>query len=162
MIILWRIIGTVIPPIPGGLLALAMIPVFGWFLAYLYGAIGLVIGCSIAFWLARIFGEGIVTSFIPLKQLHKLEDKLSQKDEFFAFLLIRFTTGAILDFVSYVAGLTKISFKTFFIATLISILPDALYYYLGGAIYSRAAPEIILFTLVIIVALYLISKKRVK
>ena len=31
LLILWRILGMVIPPIPGGIVSIALIPVIGWF-----------------------------------------------------------------------------------------------------------------------------------
>jgi uncharacterized membrane protein YdjX (TVP38/TMEM64 family) len=158
LIILWRTIGVVIPPIPGGLLALAMIPVFGWFLAFLYGAVGLIIGCSLAFWLARRYGTKFVANFIPISQIHKLEKKMSEQDRFFAFLMVRFATGPVMDFASYVAGLSKVKFSTFILATIISILPDALYYYLGEALYRQFSPVLIFLVILTVASVYITQK----
>lgn len=158
LIIFWRIIGVVIPPIPGGLLALAMIPVFGWFLAFVYGAVGLVIGCSMAFWLARRYGTKFVANFIPVSQIHKLEKKMSEQDKFFAFLMVRFATGPVMDFASYVAGLSKVKFSTFLLATVISVLPDALYYYLGEALYRQFSPVLVFIVILTIASVYITQK----
>lgn len=136
VIILWRIIGIVIPPIPGGILSISLIPVFGWWWSFVYAAIGLIIGTSISFWLARIFRERVVKVFVPLQQIHQWEDKLSNKTEFFAFLGIRLTTGPVMDFISYVAGLSKMSYKHFLGATIIALIPDLIIYYIGDSIYN--------------------------
>lgn len=139
IIIVLRIIGMVIPPIPGGLVAFALIPVIGWFWAYLYGVIGTTIGAVVAFFIARKFREKAVAHFVPLQQLHKWEATLSHKKKFWAFLLIRISTGPVMDFISYVAGLTKISFKTFLVATLIAEIPSGLVYFLGEKSYEQVA-----------------------
>ena len=139
IIILLRIIGMIIPPIPGGLVSFALIPVIGWFWAYLYGVIGTTIGAVLAFFIARTFREKAVTHFVSLQQLHTWEKTLSHKKKFWAFLLIRLSTGPVMDFISYIAGLTKISFKTFFIATLIAEIPPGLVYFLGEKSYEQVA-----------------------
>ena len=136
LVILWRILAIVVPPIPGGIISFALIPVFGWFWSFVYATIGLLIGTSIAFWLARRFREPLAQRFVPLRELHQWEQKFSQRMEFFAFLGIRFTTGPIMDFISYAAGLSSISFRKFFLVTFISLLPDSISFYIGGAIYE--------------------------
>lgn len=135
IIISWRVLAIVIPPIPGGMFSLALIPVYGWLQSYLFALTGVLVGSSIAFWLGRIYREPLVRRFVPLQHLHNYESRLSERTEFLAFLAIRFTTSAILDFMSYVAGLSKISYPKFIIATAISTLPDALFYYLTDQIY---------------------------
>ena len=114
LVILWSILAIVVPPIPGGIISFALIPVFGWFWSFVYATIGLLIGTSIAFWLARRFREPLAQRFVPLQELHQWEQRFSQRMEFFAFLGIRFTTGPIMDFISYAAGLSSISFRKFF------------------------------------------------
>lgn len=141
VIILWRILAIVIPPLPGGIVSLALIPVFGWFPSFVYGTVGLLIGATISFFLARKFREPLVKKFVPLQQLHKWQGKLSDRTEFLTFLVIRLTTEPILDFISYIAGLSKISFIKFFIATFIILLPNALTYYLGETIYKSIYQE---------------------
>ena len=136
-IIISRIIGMVIPPIPGGLVSFALIPVIGWFWAYIYGVIGTTTGAIIAFLLARKFREPLVARFVPLQQMHSWEARISHKKKFWAFLLIRMTTGPLMDFVSYIAGLTKISFLTFLVTTLIAEIPTVLVYYIGGKTYEK-------------------------
>jgi uncharacterized membrane protein YdjX (TVP38/TMEM64 family) len=141
MIILFRAVAIIIPPIPGGILSFALIPVLGWFWSYVYAVIGMTIGASVAFFIARKFREPIVAKFVPLQDLHLWEKQLSHKTEFVGFLLIRLTTGPIMDFISYVAGLTKISFKKFLLATLIAELPSALVYYFSGEVYKRVSQQ---------------------
>gem|GEM_PF-707159 len=141
MIILFRMLAMIIPPIPGGILSFALIPVIGWFLSFVYAVIGMTLGASIAFFIARKFREPVVAKFVPLQQLTIWEKRLSHKTEFFTFLLIRLTTGPIMDFISYIAGLTKISFKKFLLATVIAELPSVFVYYFGGEVYKKVTEQ---------------------
>lgn len=158
LLILWRILAIVIPPIPGGLLSIALIPVFGWWQSFLYSAIGVLVGTSIAFLLARKYQEPFVKKFVPLQQLHEWQDKISQRTQFFTFLGIRLTTGSVSDYISYIAGLSKIKFRYFFLATLISLWSDLVIFYIGGKAYQASAYLAISLTLIFVAAAYLNSK----
>lgn len=164
ILIFWRIIAIVIPPIPGGIVSLAVLPIFGWFWTFVYSFIGMTIGSTIAFLIARRYREPVVKHFVPLQQMHKWEGKMSSKTEFFTFLTLRFVTNPVFDFMSYVAGLSKISFWKFFLATLITLLPDALVYFLGDTVYKsfyQENPYVGILSLILFaVILYVISKKR--
>ncbi|MBI2405913.1 TVP38/TMEM64 family protein [Candidatus Microgenomates bacterium] len=159
IVILWRILAIVIPPIPGGIVSLALIPVFGWWRSTIYAVIGIMTGVCIAFWLARKFREPLVRRFVPLQKLHKWEEKISKKKEFLAFLGVRFATDPVADFISYVAGLTKISFPVFFVATLISHLPLALTYYIGEVAFKVNVYLGILYIALFGIIFYVIKRK---
>ena len=136
LLILWRIIGIIFPAIPAGVVSFAVVPIFGWLRTYLYTVTGIMIGTSISFFLARKFREPLVERFVPLKKLHKLEGELSEKQKFMAIVLIRLFTVPVMDFSSYAAGLTRISFPKFFLATLIASLPDIAIFYFGEQLYK--------------------------
>ncbi len=133
ILIAWRILAIVIPPIPGSMLSYALLPVFGWWESFIYSAIGVLIGTSTAFWLARRFRERLVGRFLPLRRVHELQGRMSSKTEFLVFLGFMLVTSPISDFMSYVAGLSKISFLKFISAVAISILPNIFIYYVGEA-----------------------------
>ena len=137
-LIFWRIIGIIIPAIPAGVVSFAVVPFFGWAQTYLYTLIGILVGTSISFWLARRFREPLVARFLPLKKIHKLEDSLSHKKRFAAIVALRLFTVPVMDFSSYIAGLTKISFPKFFLATIIASVPDIGIFYFGEELYKRA------------------------
>src|SRR3989344_1765485 len=108
-----RIIGFIVPVVPGGIVSFAVIPILGWFWTYVCTALGIFIGTSIAFWLARIYREPLVTRFVSLKRIHELERQLSGKKEFMAIFAFRLFTVPVVDVSSYIAGITKISYKKF-------------------------------------------------
>ncbi len=136
IVIIWRILAVVIPPIPGGILSFLLIPIYGWLWSYIFAFLGIIIGASIAFWIARVYRKPLVSRFVPLQQLHAWEEKVSRKKEFLAFLGIRLTTAPIMDFISYIAGLSKINFRIFFFATALSELPNIALYYFSDVTYK--------------------------
>ncbi len=141
IIVVWRIIAIIIPPLPGGVLSFAAVPIIGWFGAYVYGEIGVIIGATLAFFIARKFREPVAKRFVPIQSLHVWEDKLSKKQEFLAFLGIRIAGASVMDFISYAAGLSKIGYKKFIIATVIAELPIAIWYYFGEVAYNEYAKK---------------------
>ena len=136
LLILWRIIGIIFPAIPAGVVSFALVPIFGWFKTYIYTVTGILIGTSISFFLARKFGEPLAERFVPIKKLHRLEDKLTEKQKFLGIVALRLFTVPVMDFSSYAAGLTRISFPKFFLATLIASLPDIAIFYFGEKLYE--------------------------
>jgi uncharacterized membrane protein YdjX (TVP38/TMEM64 family) len=166
ILILWRLIGVVIPPIPAGILAFTLIPIFGWFWVFAYSSLGLLAGAVIAFLLARRFREPLVKRFVPLQELNQWEGKLSDTTELWGFVLIRMTTGPVMDFISYLAGLTKLSFGKFFFATALSLIPSAIGYYLGETAYNKIStsesPLITIGFLLGLVALFFFYKGKIK
>ncbi|MBI2028675.1 MAG: TVP38/TMEM64 family protein [Candidatus Levybacteria bacterium] len=136
-LVLIRIIGIVFPFIPGGIVSFALVPLLGWFNTYVYTVTGIFIGTSLAFWLARKYREPLVAKFIPLQKIRQLEKQMSTKKQFLAIVALRLFTVPVIDFSSYIAGFTKISYKKFAAATLIASLPDILIFYLGEEAYKR-------------------------
>ena len=136
LLILWRIIGIIFPAIPAGVVSFAAVPIFGWLKTYLYTLTGIMIGTSISFFLTRKFREPLVKRFVPLKRIHEIEDKLTKRQEFLAIIGIRLFTVPVMDFSSYAAGLSKISFPKFFLATLIASIPDIAIFYFGEQFYK--------------------------
>jgi uncharacterized membrane protein YdjX (TVP38/TMEM64 family) len=121
------------------------------------------LGAVTAFLLARRFREPVVKRFVPLQELTRWEGKLSDTTELWGFIVIRMTTGPVMDFISYLAGLTKLPFWKFFVATLLSLIPSAAGYYLGETAYNKVASEspwlTISFLLSLVVVYYLYKDK---
>lgn len=136
ILIFWRILGILVPAIPAGIVSFAAVPIFGWLATYIYTLTGILMGTSISFWLARKFREPLVGKFVPLKKLHKLEGELSERKRFMAIVALRLFTVPVMDFSSYAAGLTRISFPKFFLATLLASLPDIAIFYFGEQLFK--------------------------
>ena len=162
LLVLLRIIGMVVPMIPGGIVSFAVVPIFGWFATYVYTATGIFIGTSIAFFLARTYREPLVGRFVSLKRIHELEKEISGKKEFLAILAFRLFTVPVVDISSYIAGITKISYKKFALATFLATLPETLIFYFGEEIYKRLFGKSLfigVITMLIIGSIYFIIKR---
>ena len=109
-------------------------PLPGWFLAvgagYLYGFwggftvvwSGAMIGSACAFWLARHFGRTGLESRLP-KGLWRIFDRITTENGFWLLLLVRALPYTALDIWSYAAGLGRMSFLTFLIASGLGFIP---------------------------------------
>ncbi|MBI4089715.1 MAG: TVP38/TMEM64 family protein [Candidatus Levybacteria bacterium] len=162
LLVITRIVGIIVPIIPGGVVSFAVIPIFGWFVVYVVTAIGIFVGASVAFWLARIYREPLVARFVSLKRIHELEKEISGKKEFMAILAFRLFTVPVVDISSYIAGFTKISYKKFALATFLATLPEIATFYFGEAVYKRLFGKSIflgVIALLIIGSIYFIIRR---
>ena len=151
--ILIRSLGVIFPPIPGIILDAVGIYFFGWKLGFIYAEIGVVGGAVVAFWIARKYREPVVRRFIALQKLHAWEDTLSEQKKFWSLVGLRLITGPLLfDYINYVAGLTKINFGKFLIATIVGSLPVMIpIYYFGDKLLSHSFYLISTFILVVLI-----------
>lgn len=156
----------IVPIIPGGIVSFALIPIFGWFATYVYTALGIFIGTSIAFFLARIYKKPLPAKFVSLKKIEEAEKQLSGKKEFLALVAFRLFTVPVVDISSYVAGFTKISYKKFALATFLATLPLNLTYYFGETFYKVIFGKSIFFGIIVILILgsiyFIIKRYRFK
>jgi len=136
--IVLRTFSIVLAPIPGTPIDLINIALFGKGFGFLYAEISMMIGSVINFWIGRKFREPALKNFIPIEKIHIWEERIREKSGFWGLTLIRMATVPIFDYLSYVSGLTKISFWKFFVSSLIATIPPtALFYYLGGTFLER-------------------------
>ncbi len=157
-----RTAAIVIAPIPGTPIDLLNLAFFGKMAGFIYAEISIILGSCINFFIARKFGEPVVKKFISLEKIHIWEERINQKSGFWGLVFIRMATILIFDYISYVAGLTKMNFRKFFITSLLSSIPPvAAFYYLGGIILEREFFLTIVLILPFIVIFYLFEKGKI-
>lgn len=155
-----RSTAIIIPPIPGLVFDLVGIAVFGPVLGFIYAEIGIMLGAMIAFGIARKFREPVVKHFVSLQKLNQWEKTLSENKKFWMLVAIRLPTNAFFDYISYAAGLTKISASKFFLSTLISNIPMmALVYYFGGLSFQKGLYYILAFVVAVLIWIFVLGKK---
>lgn len=162
LLILLRTLSNVIPAIPGGMIVFSAIPILGWFPAFICNTIGILLGTSIAFFLARVYREPLVSRFVSLHKIHQLEKQVSGKKQFMAIVAFRLFTVPVVDISSYVIGLTKISFAKFALATFLASLPTIAAFYFGDEIYRRIFGKSLfvgIVAMLIILSIYFIIKR---
>ena len=162
LLIFLRTLSNVVPAIPGGMIAFSAVPIFGWFVAFICNTIGILLGTSIAFFLARVYREPLVARFVSLNKIHHLEKQVSGKKQFLAIVAFRLFTVPVVDISSYVIGLTKISYRKFALATFAACLPTIAAFYFGDEIYKRIFGRSLfvgITTMLIILSIYFIIKR---
>lgn len=114
----------VIAPLGGSPLYPLAGALFGFWNGFFYIMLGDIIGATIAFYLSRIFGRRVINYFFPDNKL--VSRVLHALGTFKGFLMARVGFIALPELISYAAGLTKISFLTFFtVFAVLEIFPVA-------------------------------------
>lgn len=161
--ILLRFLSIVIPPIPGYAVDLLGLGYFHWLEGFLYAQVAVMAGAMAAFWIARTLREEIFDYFPRLRSFGEMrwKDEFSERQKFWALVFIRLPTAPVFDYVSYILGLTRATWKKFFFSTLIgNAIPLFLVYYVGGISYRRGAYFVILFLALLLVIDMLFSKQK--
>ena len=111
---------------PDSILAIAGGTVFGLFWGTVYTIIGAALGGTLSFYISRSFGRDAVERLIKHKA-QWFEDGV-EKQGFLLILVLRFIPLIPFDIISYGAGLSKIRYRDFIMATVLGIIPGVLVY----------------------------------
>lgn len=120
--LLLMVLQSVIAPLPGSLVAATNGVVFGVWWGTLLSWAGGLLGATASFWLARLLGHGLVARWFGRGRLEQI-DQLGARHGFGVVLIARLTPLVSFDFISYLAGLSGISFGRFMLATALGMLP---------------------------------------
>jgi len=93
-------------------------------LGTLYKIIGATIGATVAFYISRLLGRGVVEKLVK-GRMQKLEDGI-EKGGFLLILIMRLIPIIPFNVISYGAGLTRIKYIDYMLATMIGIIPGVL------------------------------------
>ena len=118
--VLIQIVQVVIPILPGGISCLGGVIFFGPWLGFLYNYIGICIGSLAAFGISRMMGRPVLHKMFSEKLIQKY-DSWTEKDSRFLklFTLAIFFPVAPDDFLCYLAGTTKMTWKQFSLVILL-------------------------------------------
>lgn len=111
----------IIAPLSGTPVFLAGYPLFGRkmiFLVYLATFFSSVIN----FWIARIWGRGLVRKLVGVKNIDKI-DRFTQNYGVKSLIFFRVFQGYLFDFVSYAYGLTSMKFLPYLIVCALGPIP---------------------------------------
>ena len=122
LILLLRLISIVIPILPGTYCLLISGYLFGLVNGLLISFIADLLSCSISFSLSKRFGRKILKRVMSKKYLNKFENLSKKYLEKNFFLLTGFLMTGWFDFVSYGVGLTKLRWRKFLLALIVSVL----------------------------------------
>lgn len=124
LLILLMVAAIVMTPIPSGPIALVAGAAYGPALGGIYVVIGAQGGALVAFWIARCLGyESLRCWPAARKLLHRLQGGRSQTWLMLVVFISRLLPFVSFDAVSYVAGVTPLTFWRFAVATLAGVIP---------------------------------------
>ncbi|MFH1455683.1 MAG: TVP38/TMEM64 family protein [archaeon] len=110
--------------IPGTPFNLVAGYLFGPYIGTLYALIGAMLGVSAAFFIAKYMASDFIEKLLEkqTKKLNKYNKKLEKKG-FQVLLILRLLSVIHFSGLSYLAGMTKMKYRDFFLATLIGSFP---------------------------------------
>ncbi|CAH2212529.1 TVP38/TMEM64 family protein [Tepidibacter aestuarii] len=154
---LLMILQSVAAPLPAFIITFANAGLFGWIKGAILSWSSAMAGAALCFYIARFLGRNAVEK-LTSKTALKSVDEFFEKYGKYAILIARLLPFISFDIVSYAAGLTSMSFWSFFIATGIGQLPATIIYsYIGGMLTGTAKTFVFgllcLFSLSILIAL---------
>lgn len=114
LFLLIQIIQVVIPILPGGVSCLIGVLLFGPWWGFFYNYLGSCIGSLAAFGIAKLYGRPVLTRLFSADTIEKY-DRWTRPGSHFdrLFALAIFFPVAPDDFLCYLAGTTKLSWRRF-------------------------------------------------
>ena len=118
------VIQVIVALIPGEPLELAGGYAFGWFEGTVWSMVGIVLGSALVFGLVRRFGVKLVEVFFSAEKIREVAFlKNPKKTKVIAFILM-LIPGTPKDFLSYFAGLTKLTLKEWLTIVTVARIPS--------------------------------------
>lgn len=117
---------AIFPFIPGQLLIMISGALFGVIKGSLFSIIGLSIGISVVFIIARKFGRKEIKGWVGKKEIKKFDNFFNKHGGVYAIFLGRLLPLFPNNVLSFGAGLTPIKFKHYFIASILAFVPGVI------------------------------------
>lgn len=128
---LLMIFQSVMAPLPAFLITFANASLFGWVKGAILSWSSAMTGAVLCFYIARFYGRDVVEKLTTKYALENIDAFFDDYGKY-AILIVRLLPFISFDIVSYAAGLTSMSFWSFFWATGLGQLPATIVYsYVG-------------------------------
>ena len=135
---LLMVLQSIVAPLPAFLITFANANLFGWWKGAILSWSSAMVGAGLCFCIARILGRDVVEKLTSKSGLKNIDD-FFEKHGKMSILIARLLPFISFDIVSYAAGLTSMSFFSFFIATGIGQLPATIVYSIVGGMLTGGA-----------------------
>jgi uncharacterized membrane protein YdjX (TVP38/TMEM64 family) len=150
---LLMILQALIAPLPAFVLSFANGLAFGTFWGGMLSLVSASLAAAVSFWIARLLGRGPVEALVGRTHLGTA-DRWFLCWGAYAILVARLVPIVSFDIISYAAGLTRMGFWRFMLATMVGMAPATfLYSYLGGQAPQYVQVLLVAFGVVIAVAI---------
>ncbi len=134
----------VIAPIGGAFIWLPMMAILGPAKGMLLAYLVVTPAYFVNFYLAKRFGRKVVKRLIGEKALEKI-DHISEDAGTTTFVILKVLQGGYFDYVSYAAGLTKMSWRTFTLINVLGGIPSAYITYFTLSRFDNFLAGVLLF-----------------
>ncbi|MFO7675999.1 MAG: VTT domain-containing protein [bacterium] len=124
VIIAFEVLQIVVAPLPGHVVAFAVGYAFGFWPGIAWLMLGILLGSSLSFMLARLLGRRILRHLVPPARLARLDSAVVRRGTLYIFLLI-LVPNPVGDLAYYLAGLTRLPFPLFLAMVLAARLPSS-------------------------------------
>ena len=122
----------VIAPLSGTSVKLASGALFGTWEGMALSLAGDTLGGSLNYWIARTLGRKGISKFAGKKAMAQVDHATDRVGGWKALLGARLLLSAFYDFISYAAGLARISFAQYFVVTTIGGIPISIFFAMVG------------------------------
>ncbi|MDD3350812.1 MAG: VTT domain-containing protein, partial [Eubacteriales bacterium] len=157
-----QIAQVVISVIPGQFLQFAGGYAYGFWLGYLFAIIGIAIGSSIAFGLARVLGRDALHLLFGEERLTKFVTQLNSKRAFAILVVLYAVPGSPKDIITYAAGVSEFGYLRFLLLSLISRSPALMVTVIMGTLIGKGSyvGPAILAIVVVLLCIVLVLKRH--
>ena len=157
---LLMVLQAIVAPLPAFLITFANGLAFGAFWGGLLSVFGASVAAVVSFWISRTLGRGPVEALVGNTSLESADHWFARYGAY-AVLVGRLVPVLSFDVISFAAGLTRMRFPGFLIATVIGASPATFVYaYLGGHAPQYVEILFLAFGVVIAVALVTMFLRR--
>jgi len=134
IIILLILLGTIVPPLPlpTPLVELISGVVFGFWKGWLIIWVGQIIASFVAFGIVRFFNKTFIHKWLSNKRWDFYKDFLDRRGTT-AILVTRGTMTSPFNIISFLSGISSISWLSFLWATALGVIPETILYSLIGS-----------------------------
>ena len=155
---LLMILQSIAAPLPAFIITFANAGLFGWVKGALLSWTSSMAGAALCFFIAKFYGRTVVMKLTGKYALDSVDDFFDRYGKY-TILIARLLPFISFDIVSYAAGLTSMSFFSFFVATGIGQLPATIIYsYIGsmltGTTKTIVVGLLILFSISVLIFLF--------
>jgi len=114
------VVQVLVAPLPGYPIVFVAGLLYGTWWGAIYANIGLLLSGMLAMGLTRRYGRPLAERFVESGRLQKIERLFSSNSIWLWFIILLVPTG---DYPYFAAGLSRVSFRNFFIALCLARLP---------------------------------------
>lgn len=134
-----QIVQILVSVLPGQVIQFAGGYAFGFWIGYLLAMIGIGLGTSLSFYLARILGRDAMHVIFGEERITKFVNLLNSKRAFAIILVLFIIPGIPKDLITYAAGVSEFRFRTFLILSMAGRTPALMISVMMGSMLHRGS-----------------------